>query len=136
MDAVKLNPKAFAAAASWLEGYDDGGAAPDAGADAHAPLSSRAGLGSAPARPRGQAETSLAARLERDRRRKRGDDADDAAADAARRGGSDSSSDDEAESRYARGRKRAADDAPRAPAAPPPAKRKKKQKKKKQQPAG
>ena len=107
---LRLNPRAFAACASWLDAAEDEDAAATA-PEAPRPTGPRAGLGAAPRARKTQQDASLAARIARDDRkrgggrgggrgRRRGDDSD--SDDAA--GSASDDSDDEGESRYGRGR--------------------------------
>ena len=109
---LRLNPRAFAACASWLDAAEDDAAA--TAPEAPRPTGPRAGLGAAPRARKTQQDASLAARIARDDRkrgggrgggrgRRRGDDSDDDAA-----GSASDDSDDEGESRYGRGRAAAA----------------------------
>ena len=136
---LRLNPRAFAACASWLDAAEDDDAAATA-PEAPRPTGPRAGLGAAPRARKTQQDASLAARIVRDDRkrgggrgggrgRRRGDDSDDD--DAA--GSASDDSDDEGESRYGRGRAAAAPHAssaarPRAAAAPHASSRKRRRK--------
>ena len=125
---LRLNPRAFAACASWLDAAEDDDEAATA-PEAPRPTGPRAGLGAAPRARKTQQDASLAARIARDDRKRgggrgggrgriRGDDSDDDAA-----GSASDDSDDEGESRYGRGRAAAAPHEssaarPRAAAAP------------------
>lgn len=137
---LRLNPRAFAACASWLDAAEDDDAAATA-PEAPRPTGPRAGLGAAPRARKTQQDASLAARIARDDRkrgggrrggrgRRRGDDSDDDAA-----GSASDDSDDEGESRYGRGRAAAAvaphassAARPRAAAAPHASSRKRRRK--------
>ena len=108
---LRLNPRAFAACASWLDAAEDDDEAATA-PEAPRPTGPRAGPGAAPRARKTQQDASLAARIARDDRngaaavaagRIRGDDSDDDAA-----GSASDDSDDEGESRYGRGRAAAA----------------------------
>ena len=110
---LRLNPRAFAACASWLDAAEDDDEAATA-PEAPRPTGPRAGLGAAPRARKTQQDASLAARIARDDRKRgggrgggrgrtRGDDSDDDAA-----GSASDDSDDEGESRYGRGRAAAA----------------------------
>ena len=136
---LRLNPRAFAACASWLDAAEDDDAAATA-PEAPRPTGPRAGLGAAPRARKTQQDASLAARIARDDRkrgggrgggrgRRRGDDSD--SDDAA--GSASDDSDDEGESRYGRGRTAGAPHAssaarPRAAAAPHASSRKRRRK--------
>ena len=140
---LRLNPRAFAACASWLDAAEDDDEAATA-PEAPRPTGPRAGLGAAPRARKTQQDASLAARIARDDRkrgggrgggrgRRRGDDSD--SDDAA--GSASDDSDDEGESRYGRGRAAAAPHAaphasssarPRAAAAPHASSRKRRRK--------
>ena len=135
---LRLNPRAFAACASWLDAAEDDDAAATA-PEAPRPTGPRAGLGAAPRARKTQQDASLAARIARDDRkrgggrgggrgRRRGDDSDDDAA-----GSASDDSDDEGESRYGRGRAAQGPHAssvarPRAAAAPHASSRKRRRK--------
>ena len=135
---LRLNPRAFAACASWLDAAEDDDEAATA-PEAPRPTGPRAGLGAAPRARKTQQDASLAARIARDDRKRgggrgggrgriRGDDSDDDAA-----GSASDDSDDEGESRYGRGRAAAAPHAssaarPRAAAAPHASSRKRRRK--------
>ena len=84
---LRLNPRAFAACASWLDAAEDDDEAATA-PEAPRPTGPRAGLGAAPRARKTQQDASLAARIARDDRkrgggrgggrgRRRGDDSDD-----------------------------------------------------------
>ena len=135
---LRLNPRAFAACASWLDAAEDDDEAATA-PEAPRPTGPRAGLGAAPRARKTQQDASLAARIARDDRkrgggrgggrgRRRGDDSD--SDDAA--GSASDDSDDEGESRYGRGRTagapHASSAAPRAAAAPHASSRKRRRK--------